>query len=321
MACKDKVKVGIIGCGRFAREVHMKHLSKEDCIPELEVVAYADLIKERAEELYKNFGGEYYTNDTKEIFEDQSIQAILVFTNYNTHVPLCIEAIKAGKHVFVEKPLGKNVEEELELRDILSYHRDRKFMVGYCFRHNPVYEKVKSVIRNPVFSFAHVMTSGENTGEGYIRSNLCHALDMLCWLHRSRPIYLFAAGNSSKEVDKVGVTIRFENGSACCVIAGSESYAGKLPKWIYKILGKNGTNAEIIQNQEAHFYPLNGEEMPKNESYYYMGHVKELRLFGQSIIKDKKTPVGIDDGIRADFLIQKTLESLTDGQIKQIHFP
>ena len=173
----------------------MRHLSQKSCVPELEAVAYADLVEEKAEQFYKKFGGKYYTGDSRRIIEDQGIEGVLILTNPDSHVPLSIEAIKAGKHVFVEKPLGINIEEDLEFREVLKHHPDQKFMIGFCYRYSPVYEKVKSVISHPVFSFVHAMSTGEPPGESYLRDNLCHPLDMLCWLHDSRPVRLDTGGD------------------------------------------------------------------------------------------------------------------------------
>lgn len=99
----EKLKIGIIGCGGIANGKHMPSISKLDNV---EMVAFCDIIPERAEKAAKEYGtpdANVYT-DYKELLKDESINNVRVLTQNNMHAKISIDAMKAGKHVLCEKP-------------------------------------------------------------------------------------------------------------------------------------------------------------------------------------------------------------------------
>ena len=102
----EKVRIGIIGCGGIANGKHMPSLKK---IENVEMVAFCDIIKERAEKAAKEYGtpdAKVYT-DYKELLADESIRIVHVLTPNREHACISIDAMKAGKDVMCEKPMAK----------------------------------------------------------------------------------------------------------------------------------------------------------------------------------------------------------------------
>lgn len=101
------VKVGIIGCGGIANGKHMPSLKK---IENVQMVAFCDIIEERAEKAAKEFGveGAKVYKDYKELLKDESIEVIHVCTPNRSHSFISIDAMEAGKHVMCEKPMAIN---------------------------------------------------------------------------------------------------------------------------------------------------------------------------------------------------------------------
>jgi len=101
--CTEKgcqIRVGIIGCGGIANGKHMPSLAK---VAEVEMVAFCDLIKERAEKAAKEYGtpdAKVYT-DYKELLKDDSIDVIHVCTPNKSHADITIDALESDKHVMV----------------------------------------------------------------------------------------------------------------------------------------------------------------------------------------------------------------------------
>ena len=102
----EKVRIGIIGCGGIANGKHMPSLKQ---IAEVQMVAFCDIIPEKAEKAAKEFGtpnAKIYT-DYKELLNDPEIEVVHVLTPNRSHADITIDALYAGKHVMCEKPMAK----------------------------------------------------------------------------------------------------------------------------------------------------------------------------------------------------------------------
>ncbi len=125
----EKVRVGIIGCGGIANGKHMPSLRK---VKEAEMVAFCDLIIERAEEAAKKFGtpdAKVYT-DYKELLEDKTIDVVHVCTPNRAHSFITVDALEAGKHVMCEKPMAINSVEALKMVEA-ARRTGKKLTIGY----------------------------------------------------------------------------------------------------------------------------------------------------------------------------------------------
>lgn len=141
---EKKVKVGIIGCGGIANGKHMPSLSK---LVDVEMVAFCDLIQERAEKAKEQYGtpdAKVYT-DYKDLLKDQEIEVVHVCTPNRSHAPISIDSLYADKHVMCEKPMAKTAE---DARKMVEAARDtgKKLTIGYQHRHKPEAIYLKSVI-------------------------------------------------------------------------------------------------------------------------------------------------------------------------------
>ena len=127
-----KVKVGIIGCGGIANGKHMPSLTK---IPEVEIVAFCDIVEEKAVESAKKFGTEdakVYV-DYKELLKDESIEVVHVCTPNRSHAFITVDALEAGKHVMCEKPMAKTYAEAKSMLEA-SERTGKKLTIGYQTR-------------------------------------------------------------------------------------------------------------------------------------------------------------------------------------------
>ena len=100
----DKIKVGIIGCGGIANGKHLPALSHQKS--RVDIIAFCDLILERAEKAAKEYGtpdAKVYT-DYKELLKDERIDVVHVLTPNVAHCELTVAALEAGKHVMCESP-------------------------------------------------------------------------------------------------------------------------------------------------------------------------------------------------------------------------
>ena len=124
-----KYRVGIIGCGNIANVKHMPTLAKME---EIEMVAFCDIIPERAWEAAKKYGtpdAKCYT-DYHEMLKDETIDNIHVLTHNRPHAQISIDALDAGKNVLCEKPMAITSEEAAKMLE--ARNRSGKVLaVGY----------------------------------------------------------------------------------------------------------------------------------------------------------------------------------------------
>ena len=136
-----QVKIGVIGCGGIANGKHLPAYKENS---EAELVAFCDLVKERAEKAKAEYGAadaKVYV-DYKELLLDSSIDAVLVLTHNSEHCRITVDALNSGKHVLCEKPMAMNYDEAKKM--IAARDKSGKVLtIGYQnrFRANSMYLK------------------------------------------------------------------------------------------------------------------------------------------------------------------------------------
>ena len=135
------VNIGIIGCGGIANGKHMPSLAK---LPNVKLVAFCDIVLDKAKEAAKKFGtpdAKVY-EDYKELLKDESIEVVHVLTPNREHADITIDALHAGKHVMCEKPMAKTAADAKRMLDAAK-ETGKKLTIGYQHRQKPqsVYAK------------------------------------------------------------------------------------------------------------------------------------------------------------------------------------
>lgn len=113
----EKIKVGIIGCGGIANQKHLPALKTQ--FDRLEIVAFCDIVPERAEKAAKEYGtpdAKVYT-DYREMLKDESIVTVHVLTPNVSHCQLTVDSLMAGKHVICEKPMAATPADAQKMLD------------------------------------------------------------------------------------------------------------------------------------------------------------------------------------------------------------
>lgn len=140
-----KLKVGFIGCGGIANGKHFPGMEQQSELAEM--VAFCDLVKERAERAAAKYGtpdAKVYT-DYRELLADKSIDAVFVLTPNVSHAEITCAALESGKHVLCEKPMAAteaDAKKMLEARD----KSGKLLTIGYQYRHFPVNQVAKKTI-------------------------------------------------------------------------------------------------------------------------------------------------------------------------------
>ena len=191
-----KLKIGIIGCGGIANGKHMPALKQ---LPNVEMVAFCDIIVERAEKAKVDYGtpdAKVYEN-YKELLLDESIDVIHVCTPNRSHSFITVDALDAGKHVMCEKPMAINSEEALKMIEAAK-RNNKKLTIGYQSRYRAdsqylkaecdagnlgeiYYAKAHAVRRRAVPTWGVFLNEYEQGGGPLIDIGT-HALDLTLWM-------------------------------------------------------------------------------------------------------------------------------------------
>jgi len=218
--------VGAIGAGNFASLVLLPALSKTSA--RLKAIASATGVS--AAHAARKFGFQQATSDYRTILDDPEINTVFVIARHHTHAKIVMEALQAGKHVFVEKPLALNRQELTAIRDALEQADGRHLMVGFNRRFSPLAVKMRTLLteRSQPLSIIYTVNAGAipadhwtqdpEIGGGRIIGEGCHFVDLLRYLV-GQPIVglearmMGAAPGITVRQDKMTITLEFADGS------------------------------------------------------------------------------------------------------------
>ena len=140
----DKMKIAVIGCGKIANDAHLGPLS---AMKNVEIGYAADLIEARARSACEKFGAKKAITDYRIALEDRELQAVYVLTPNYSHYTVTMDALKAGKHVFCEKPITNNYALAREMADEAK-KQNRILNIGVCNRYHRSVELIKEYVEN-----------------------------------------------------------------------------------------------------------------------------------------------------------------------------
>lgn len=234
----SKGVLGIIGAGNFTGAMILPVLKKLGA----NIKSIASSGGLTGTTLAKKYNIANSTTDYTTILDDREIDLVLVTTRHNSHASLVVNALEAGKHVFVEKPLALNGD---ELERILNiYQRSTTTLnVGFNRRFAPLAVKMKSLLGdgNLPLNIVATMNAGHipasvwvhdmEVGGGRIIGEACHFIDLCTYLSGSmvKAVCMNAMGtNPSENTDNASILLKYENGTNAVInyfANGSKSYA------------------------------------------------------------------------------------------------
>ena len=253
-----KIRVALVGASSFAQAVHLPNLAKLGAFFALRAVMSRTGSNARA--VAQQHGFDYCTSDLAEVLADEQVDLVLIANRHNLHGSMTLAALRAGKHVFVEKPLALS---EAEVTAIEDFYTDNPteprpvLRVGYNRRHAPAIAQVKQALRGrttplmisyrmnvgyiPPESWLHGEEGGgRNLGEA------CHIYDLFSALvDGARPISIKAtsvipAGGQWQKNDNFIATIGYSDGSVATLNYCAMGHSS-CPKEVMEIIvdGKN----------------------------------------------------------------------------------
>lgn len=255
----DTPSIGFIGAGSYAQGNLLPNLP--DNIRRVGVMTNSGTTAKRVSE---KFGFEFCTSNPDDIFLNNDVNTVFVATRHDSHAKYVIEAIKAHKNVYVEKPLCLNLDQFLELRALVEQNEDVSLMVGFNRRFSPLSVWVKEQLPKGAKSMIYRVNAGmipkehwiqdASIGGGRIIGEACHFIDLMAWMSDSFPIKVTASALDDKQGlnDTVNIMIDFADGSKG-VLAYYANGSKALSKEYFEIFA-GGTTAIIDDFKKANFY-------------------------------------------------------------------
>ncbi len=202
------LKAGVLGAGHLGK-IHLKLLQQSE---KFELVGFYDPDDENAFSVAKEFGYRRF-DDLAELIGE--VDVVDIVTPTLNHFECARMAIENGKHIFIEKPITKTVEEAEKIRDLVKAH-GVKGQVGHVERFNPAFLAVKDMIRNPMFIETHRLAefNPRGTDVPVVLDLMIHDLDIILSVVNSPVREVRSSGVSviSDTPDIANARIVFENG-------------------------------------------------------------------------------------------------------------
>ncbi len=190
------IKLGVLGAGLYANATLLPILKNNK---DFELVGIASSGGLHAQHSGKKFGFQYATSSDDDIINDPKINTVAILTRHDSHADLVVKALKAGKHVFVEKPLAINSNQLSVVSRQLQKTDNCLLMTGFNRRFSPLAQQLKSSIVNrqsPLYAHYRInagyiplnhWTQDPALGGGRIIGEACHFIDMLTFLVGAPP--------------------------------------------------------------------------------------------------------------------------------------
>ncbi|MFT6826664.1 MAG: putative dehydrogenase, partial [Patiriisocius sp.] len=202
------LKAGVLGAGHLGK-IHLKLLQQST---KYELVGFFDSNQEAAKAIEKEFGYKSF-NSMESLIEASDVVDVVTPTIY--HYNCAEKVIKAGKHLFIEKPITHTVLEADTIRDLAKKHGVRG-QVGQVERFNPAFMAVSDMIDNPMFIEAHRLAefNPRGTDVSVVLDLMIHDIDAILSVVKSDVKKVHASGVSviSETPDIANARIEFENG-------------------------------------------------------------------------------------------------------------
>jgi predicted dehydrogenase len=228
----------VIGAGNFSNAILLPALTKAQA----RLAYIADLNGAAAKHAAAKAGAEKAVTDYRQILDDDKVDAVFVVTGHNTHARFICEALEAGKHVFVEKPLAMNESELQQVESAVTKNLSKILMVGFNRRFSPHTIKIKQLLTGRGGPLCMNMTINAGAipadhwvqdperGGGRIIGEGCHFMDLLSFIADGpvKSVSAFMVGEGpAVRGDKMSIIMEFSDGSVGTVnyfANGAKSY-------------------------------------------------------------------------------------------------
>jgi predicted dehydrogenase/threonine dehydrogenase-like Zn-dependent dehydrogenase len=314
---QTSLRVALVGAGNLARWAHLPNLVK---IPDVSLHAVYSASGARGKSYARRFGAAYCATDYEEILKDPHIDVVLILSRNQSHCSQTVAALRAGKHVFLEKPMALTDEECREIYRAVD-ESGKLLTVGFNRRFAPFYVEQKEQLARrsgPAVISCRVNSPGisgsywmaDPSIGGAILGEACHFVDLMYWLLETEPVSVSAYSLPLQQKDPVGTnnmvaSIRFADGSIGSLnysTVGSKTSGGEQVEVFAQGIGVSTEDFKKLTIKT---------KMRKRRSRLWpdKGYASQLERFLKAVRTGEQPDVTVRDGARATVVCLRMLES------------
>jgi myo-inositol 2-dehydrogenase/D-chiro-inositol 1-dehydrogenase len=330
------VRIALVGTGRIGR-IHAENLAKS--LPEAQFVAVTDINRASAEQCAREYRIPSVAAAYQEILRRDDIDAVAICSNTDTHADYIVEAAKAGKHVFCEKPIALDLA-SIDRALAAVEAADVMLMVGFNRRFHPNFKRVRDLVAAGAVGQPHLarITSRDSApppveyvrvSGGIFLDMTIHDFDMARYLLGSEVTEVFATGNvlidtaigEAGDVDTAVVVMRHANGAICTIDNSRQAVFGYDQR--VEIFGSDGmttcdnsypdsvvtSTRDGVRSSPPHFGFL---------EIYRETYVEEMRAFLRAVETGTTPPITGIDGRMPLVMGLAATRSLREGRPVQL---
>lgn len=294
----QKINIGFIGAGSYAQGSLLPNLPSVNQAGRISVMTNSGTTSKRVAEKF-HFAN--CTSNEMDILGNRDINTLFIATRHDTHAHYVIEGLKAGKNVYVEKPLCLTLEELIEIEGLCK-EKNCGVMIGFNRRFSPFARLLKKELGSGKMSMLYRINAGYipadtwgqdmKIGGGRIIGEVCHFIDLMTFMCGSLPRKVSASALPDAQGlnDTVNIIIDFENGSTG-VVAYYANGSKALAKEYFEVYSA-GTTGIIYDFKKCEIY---GKRVRKETlSSQDKGQKEMLDSFFQSL-KEGNLPINMSE--------------------------
>ncbi|MEK7469138.1 MAG: bi-domain-containing oxidoreductase [Planctomycetota bacterium] len=320
-----RIGIGCLGAGNFARMVLLPALKAQ---PRLQPLVLCSAGGMSASNSAEKLGFAAVATDEDAVFADPQMKAVFILTRHDQHARQVVKSIRAGKHVFVEKPLALTVEEIQEIEYALLAHPQPPLLaVGFNRRFSPAAIQAKAFFKGVTAPLtisirfnageisAEHWTQDDAAGGGRIIGEACHAIDLATFLAGSPPVRVFAesiGGPAAPSIrdDQCFLLLRHTNGTVSSIgylAGGDKAY----PKERIEVLG--GGRIAVIEDFKTLMTCVGGKQRETGLGAQDKGHRAEIDAFAKTLVAGGPAPIPWEELRAVSLAAILAVRSLREG--------
>lgn len=323
-AREGAVRVAVVGAGGFARGMHLPNLGKLGGLCALQAVV--SRTGHNAAAAAKQFGARYAATDYAEVLADPEVDAVLLATRHNLHATMALAALRAGKHVLLEKPLALT---RGELDSIQGFYAAEPpagapplLLTGFNRRFSPFAARLRELTRDRAapMMLTYRMNAGHlpldhwvhgEEGGGRNLGEACHVYDLFTFLTDSRAVSvkvdaLAPRGGHYGHRDNFVATVAFEDGSLA-TLAYTSLGCGEFPKEQLEVF----CDGRVLRLDDYRALTVHGAGARGLERKVPdKGHEEELRAFVRAVREGGEWPIPLWQQVQATEIALRVEEGL-----------
>lgn len=315
-----RIRMALVGAGSFAQGMHLPLIDKLKSEFDLRAVVSRTGLSARS--AAERFGIPIAGTDYHEVLADPAIDVVLIATRHDLHADMTLSALKAGKHVFVEKPLAMD---EAGLDAIEAFYRENAdaplLMTGFNRRFSPAIAAVKAAIkdRSSPIIVNYRMNAGYIPNDHWVHGphgggrnigEACHIYDLFAALTDSTPVEVHAASVQPTSAywrrdDNFVATVRYADGSVCTLTytsLGSKNF----PKERADIF----VDGRVIVLDDYKQVTVSGGDGGWKSLTMDKGHLDQLKALASALKSGRPWPIALESQLattRVSFAVQQQL--------------